>query len=51
MYYHRGGELLTLLSKFEYRLPEAMAEFYIGKITLATWSKWNRKKKTLYMVT
>ncbi|KAL9917053.1 serine/threonine-protein kinase Genghis Khan isoform X1 [Glossina fuscipes] len=35
MDYYCGGDLLTLLSKFEDRLPEDMAKFYIGEIILA----------------
>lgn len=35
MDYYCGGDLLTLLSKFEDRLPEEMAKFYIAEIILA----------------
>ncbi|KAL8615672.1 hypothetical protein ACOMHN_034822 [Nucella lapillus] len=35
MDYYCGGDLLTLLSKFEDRLPEDMAKFYIGEMVLA----------------
>uniref|UniRef100_A0A8D1API0 Serine/threonine-protein kinase MRCK beta n=2 Tax=Sus scrofa TaxID=9823 RepID=A0A8D1API0_PIG len=35
MDYYVGGDLLTLLSKFEDRLPEDMARFYIGEMVLA----------------
>ncbi|KAL5008245.1 hypothetical protein ScPMuIL_013826 [Solemya velum] len=35
MDYYCGGDLLTLLSKFEDRLPEEMAKFYIAEIVLA----------------
>ncbi|XP_075169358.1 serine/threonine-protein kinase gek isoform X2 [Haematobia irritans] len=35
MDYYCGGDLLTLLSKFEDRLPEDMAKFYIAEIILA----------------
>lgn len=30
-----GGDLLTLLSKFEDRLPEDMAKFYVAEMVLA----------------
>ena len=32
MDYYCGGDLLTLLSKFEDRLPEDMAKFYIAEM-------------------
>ena len=35
MDYYCGGDLLTLLSKFEDRLPERMAKFYIAEMVLA----------------
>jgi len=35
MDYYCGGDLLTLLSKFEDRLPEDMARFYIVEMVLA----------------
>ncbi|CAL1272600.1 unnamed protein product [Larinioides sclopetarius] len=35
MDYYCGGDLLTLLSKFEDRLPEDMARFYICEMVLA----------------
>uniref|UniRef100_A0A915KYD2 non-specific serine/threonine protein kinase n=1 Tax=Romanomermis culicivorax TaxID=13658 RepID=A0A915KYD2_ROMCU len=35
MDYYVGGDLLTLLSKFEDRLPENMAKFYIAEMVLA----------------
>ena len=35
MDYYCGGDLLTLLSKFEDRLPEDMAKFYIMEMVLA----------------
>ncbi|KAK3872996.1 hypothetical protein Pcinc_021957 [Petrolisthes cinctipes] len=35
MDYYCGGDLLTLLSKFEDRLPEDMAQFYIAEMILA----------------
>lgn len=35
MNYYCGGDLLTLLSKFEDRLPEDMARFYIVEMILA----------------
>ncbi|CAB4067561.1 CDC42BP [Lepeophtheirus salmonis] len=35
MDYYCGGDLLTLLSKFEDRLPEDMAKFYISEMVLA----------------
>jgi hypothetical protein len=40
MDYYCGGDLLTLLSKFEDRLPEDMARFYIIEMILVTIS-WN----------
>ncbi|GFT83315.1 hypothetical protein NPIL_53142 [Nephila pilipes] len=38
MDYYCGGDLLTLLSKFEDRLPEEMAKFYIIEMILAVYS-------------
>ncbi|XP_073712321.1 serine/threonine-protein kinase MRCK alpha isoform X8 [Misgurnus anguillicaudatus] len=35
MDYYVGGDLLTLLSKFEDRLPEDMAKFYLAEMVLA----------------
>ena len=35
MDYYCGGDLLTLISKFEDRLPEDMARFYIAEMVLA----------------
>lgn len=35
MDYYSGGDLLTLLSKFEDRLPEEMTKFYISEMILA----------------
>lgn len=35
MDYYVGGDLLTLLSKFEDRLPEDMAKFYVAEMVLA----------------
>ena len=35
MDYYCGGDLLTLLSKFEDRLPEDMAKFYIAEMVMA----------------
>ena len=35
MDYYCGGDLLTLLSKFEDRLPEDMAKFYLAEMVLA----------------
>uniref|UniRef100_A0A671QPN1 Serine/threonine-protein kinase MRCK alpha n=1 Tax=Sinocyclocheilus anshuiensis TaxID=1608454 RepID=A0A671QPN1_9TELE len=35
MDYYVGGDLLTLLSKFEDRLPEDMAKFYLTEMVLA----------------
>jgi len=35
MDYYSGGDLLTLLSKFEDRLPEEMTKFYIAEMILA----------------
>ncbi|KAM6435358.1 serine/threonine-protein kinase MRCK gamma [Liasis olivaceus] len=35
MDYYAGGDLLTLLSKFEDRLPEDMAGFYLAEMVLA----------------
>ncbi|CAJ0918711.1 unnamed protein product [Ranitomeya imitator] len=35
MEYYVGGDLLTLLSKFEDRLPEEMARFYLAEMVLA----------------
>lgn len=41
MDYYCGGDLLTLLSKFEDRLPEDMARFYIAEMVLAIGSIHN----------
>ncbi|XP_049613685.1 serine/threonine-protein kinase MRCK beta isoform X1 [Syngnathus scovelli] len=38
MDYYVGGDLLTLLSKFEDRLPEDMAKFYVAEMVLAVYS-------------
>ncbi|KAM4633138.1 serine/threonine-protein kinase MRCK beta isoform 2-T2 [Polymixia lowei] len=38
MDYYVGGDLLTLLSKFEDRLPEDMARFYVAEMVLAIYS-------------
>ncbi|XP_072318245.1 serine/threonine-protein kinase MRCK beta isoform X2 [Eucyclogobius newberryi] len=38
MDYYVGGDLLTLLSKFEDRLPEEMAKFYVAEMVLAVHS-------------
>ena len=35
MDYYVGGDLLTLLSKFDDRLPEAMCVFYIAEMVCA----------------
>ncbi|PAA51229.1 hypothetical protein BOX15_Mlig002375g1 [Macrostomum lignano] len=35
MDYYSGGDMLTLLSKFEDSLPEPMAQFYLAEIILA----------------
>lgn len=35
MDYYVGGDMLTLLSKFEDRLPEHMARFYLAEMVLA----------------
>ena len=35
MDYYVGGDLLTLLSKFDDRLPEAMCLFYIAEMVCA----------------
>ena len=35
MDYYCGGDLLTLLSKFEDKLPEEMAKFYVAEMVLA----------------
>lgn len=43
MDYYCGGDLLTLLSKFEDRLPEDMAKFYITEMVLAIASIHNLK--------
>ena len=34
MDYYSGGDLLTLLSRFEDRLPEDMSRFYIAQMVL-----------------
>ncbi|KAM9435959.1 serine/threonine-protein kinase MRCK beta isoform 2-T2 [Clarias gariepinus] len=38
MDYYVGGDLLTLLSKFEDRLPEDMSKFYVAEMVLAIYS-------------
>uniref|UniRef100_UPI0037E8D476 serine/threonine-protein kinase MRCK beta isoform X6 n=1 Tax=Semicossyphus pulcher TaxID=241346 RepID=UPI0037E8D476 len=38
MDYYVGGDLLTLLSKFEDRLPEDMSKFYVAEMMLAVHS-------------
>ncbi|KAM8831690.1 serine/threonine-protein kinase MRCK beta isoform 1-T1 [Spinachia spinachia] len=38
MDYYVGGDLLTLLSKFEDRLPEDMSKFYVAEMVLAVHS-------------
>jgi serine/threonine-protein kinase MRCK len=35
MDYYVGGDMLTLLSKFDIRLPESLAKFYIAEMILA----------------
>ena len=40
MDYYCGGDLLTLLSKFEDRLPEDMAKFYIAEMVSCHPSTW-----------
>ena len=35
MDYYPGGDLLTLISKFDERLPESMAKFYVAEMVLA----------------
>lgn len=35
MDYYSGGDLLTLLSKYEDHLPEEMAKFYLAEVALA----------------
>ena len=35
MDYYPGGDLLTLISKFDERLPEQMAKFYVAEMVLA----------------
>lgn len=35
MDYYSGGDLLTLLSKYEDHLPEEMAKFYLAEVVLA----------------
>ena len=35
MDYYIGGDLLTLLSKFEDHLPEGMSKFYLAEMILA----------------
>lgn len=41
MDYYCGGDLLTLLSKFEDRLPEEMTKFYIAEMIIAISSVHN----------
>ncbi|XP_060947210.1 serine/threonine-protein kinase MRCK beta isoform X2 [Limanda limanda] len=43
MDYYVGGDLLTLLSKFEDRLPEDMAKFYVAEMVLAIHSIHEQK--------
>ncbi|XP_077444094.1 serine/threonine-protein kinase MRCK beta isoform X1 [Stigmatopora argus] len=43
MDYYVGGDLLTLLSKFEDRLPEDMAKFYVAEMVLAVHSVHRRR--------
>lgn len=35
MQYYIGGDLLTLLSKFDIKLPESLTKFYIAEMILA----------------
>ena len=35
MDYYSGGDLLTLISKYEDHLPEHMAKFYLAEMILA----------------
>lgn len=35
MDYYSGGDLLTLLSKYEDHLPEELAKFYVAEVVLA----------------
>lgn len=35
MDYYSGGDLLTLLSKYEDHIPEKMLKFYVAEIILA----------------
>lgn len=35
MDYYAGGDLLTLLSRFEDRLPPELAQFYLAEMVLA----------------
>jgi serine/threonine-protein kinase MRCK len=35
MDYYVGGDMLTLLSKFEIKLPEELVKFYVAEMILA----------------
>lgn len=53
MDYYCGGDLLTLLSKFEDRLPEDMARFYIAEMILAIGECvfiWERESVCVHVV-
>ena len=41
MDYYCGGDLLTLLSKYEDRLPEDMAKFYIAEMVRNDGRNWD----------
>uniref|UniRef100_A0A3Q2Z650 non-specific serine/threonine protein kinase n=1 Tax=Hippocampus comes TaxID=109280 RepID=A0A3Q2Z650_HIPCM len=43
MDYYVGGDLLTLLTKYEDRLPEDMAQFYVAEMVLAVDSVHQRR--------
>jgi serine/threonine-protein kinase MRCK len=43
MDYYIGGDLLTLLSKFDIKLPESLTRFYIAEMILAIDSVHNLK--------
>lgn len=43
MDYYVGGDLLTLLTKYEDRLPEDMAKFYVAEMVLAVDSVHQRR--------
>ena len=56
MDYYSGGDLLTLLSKYEDHLPEEMAKFYLAEVVLAVNSihkmdyvhrYWEKEHKTI----